>query len=88
MSGLALCALMVSCAGASARASSGEVHNLAAEASDRLEEDTASTEQPAVCRETLPPAGTSAASVLQATDPASVRLDSGRLQLLEFFRFT
>ena len=34
------------------------------------------------------PVATSRGPNLEATDPASVRLDSGGLQLLEFFRFT
>jgi len=89
MAGLALTAMLVSCAGASAQAGlSGEIHSLAGKASDRLEDDSASAEQPAVCRETVPPAGTSPDSVPQAKDPLGVRLDSGRLQLMEFFRFT
>jgi hypothetical protein len=34
------------------------------------------------------PAATSRGPDLQATDPTTVRLDSGELQLVEFFRFT
>ena len=34
------------------------------------------------------PVATSRGPDLEATDPTSVRLDSGELQLVEFFRFT
>jgi hypothetical protein len=34
------------------------------------------------------PVATSRGPDLEATDPATVRLDSGELQLVEFFRYT
>jgi hypothetical protein len=52
------------------------------------EPPTASEETPLPAEEVPPPAPTSRGPDLEATDPATVTLASGNLQLIEFFRFT
>ena len=53
-------------------------------------ESPASTEAPIVVTEApaIQPVATSRGDALEATDPATVNLASGQLQLVEFFRFT
>ena len=53
-------------------------------------ESPASTEVPAVVTEApaVLPVATSRGDALEATDPTTVNLASGQLQLVEFFRFT
>lgn len=60
--------------------------NVPASATAAILPSPVATEPPT--QQSAPAVATSRGDALEATDPTTVRLDSGQLQLVEFFRFT
>lgn len=88
--GLVAVLLTVACAPSAPTASAPQPETLPVTEAPNVVEVPASTEAPAVATEApvVQPAATSRGDALEATDPATVNLASGQLQLVEFFRFT
>ncbi len=88
--GLVAVFLAVACAPSVPTESAPQPEVLPVTEAPNVVEAPASTEAPTVATEApiVQPAATSRGDSLEATDPATVNLASGQLQLVEFFRFT
>src|SRR5574340_1618673 len=88
---MAACFLMVACTAAPPTAFPTLTPSAQANSESSTLTAPAETQLPPTLQPTPSPvtaAATSRGPNLEATDPTSVRLDAGELQLVEFFRFT